>query len=360
MKKYKNKIWIAVLALLILIVGFSVFAGAASEACNVVIDDIKIAFDNDSGTPFIDKNNRTLVPLRKTMEAYGCEVGWDHKTYTASVKMEGTTVLVGIGDKYISVNGKKVEIDTEAKIVDNRTYLPIRAVLEAFGAKVDWENSTRTVDIKSPEYLAGQPRLSSPVSEVNLDQYGYAQVPINVTSPVEISGGLTYTFGDGTVARGAFNDDVEYGAELVINAFEPGSTTVRISFENPQYTDSITVKINVSEPERELTTYNEFPNVPNIGEYCGLKLANVKEDDVVIMYEYDISTYDKEKYGPNVTLFSRKILGLAGFEQYDTLETITDLKIGEYYRNINTGDKVLLAASKLPNGDIGLAFAVFK
>ena len=175
MKKYKNKIWIAILALLIFVIGCSVCASAASPACDVVIDDIKLTFTDDSGAPFIDKNNRTMVPLRTTMESYGCQVDWDQETYTASVKMDDTTVLVGIGNKYITVNGKKVEIDTEAKIVNSRTYLPIRAVLEAFGAKVDWENSTRTVDIKSPEYLAGQPRLVVPVCELNVKQYQYME-----------------------------------------------------------------------------------------------------------------------------------------------------------------------------------------
>ena len=45
-----------------------------------------------------------------------------------------------IGKGYITVNGKNVPMDTSALVQDGHTYLPIRAVLEAFGANVKWDN----------------------------------------------------------------------------------------------------------------------------------------------------------------------------------------------------------------------------
>ena len=44
-------------------------------------------------------------------------------------------------------NGQKISNDTAAIIKDGKTYLPIRAVLEAFGASVGWDGATQTVTV---------------------------------------------------------------------------------------------------------------------------------------------------------------------------------------------------------------------
>ena len=69
-------------------------------------------------------------------------------TYAVAEK-DGTRVEVPIGAPYLLVNGKRVEMDTTAQIVDTRTYLPIRPVMEAFGAYVTWDNANRLVVIKT-------------------------------------------------------------------------------------------------------------------------------------------------------------------------------------------------------------------
>lgn len=115
----------------------------------VTIDGESVAFQSGYGEPFIDTNSRTLVPLRGVMEAFGAEVSWDNDTSTAIVLKDGTAVQVPIGQTYILVNGVSVANDTSAVIKEERTYLPIRAVLEAFGAGVSWDNENRTVAVRT-------------------------------------------------------------------------------------------------------------------------------------------------------------------------------------------------------------------
>jgi Copper amine oxidase N-terminal domain. len=79
------------------------------------------------------------------MEAFGCTVNWDSVNKTAIAEKNGITVQVPIGASYIMKDGQKIANDTIALIKDNRTYLPIRAVLEAFGAYVGWNGKTQTV-----------------------------------------------------------------------------------------------------------------------------------------------------------------------------------------------------------------------
>lgn len=139
---------IALLLLLSLVLtAFAISAGAIG----ISIDGAPVAFSDELGQPFIDSAGRTQVPLRAVMEQYGCEVDWNGKTRTATAEKDGITVSVPIGKREISVDGWTIPIDTEAQILNGRTYLPIRAVLEAFGAAVIWNGETKTVDAHHPE-----------------------------------------------------------------------------------------------------------------------------------------------------------------------------------------------------------------
>lgn len=108
----------------------------------VYIDGEKVVFTSDSGSPFIE-NGRTLVPLRRTMEAFGAEVTWDGETRSIIVRKAPVTVLCAIDEMCVYRNGVKIPNDAAAVIRGGRTYLPIRVVLESFGAEVDWDGSVR-------------------------------------------------------------------------------------------------------------------------------------------------------------------------------------------------------------------------
>lgn len=128
-----------------LMVFVAVFLTVSASAVDVFIDGEKVAFDDNTGYPFISAENRTLVPLRATMEAFGATVRWDAETRTAIVTKNETTVTCKIGENRIYRNGTEIPNDAAAVIVNGRTYLPIRAVLEALDAKVGWDNSVRAV-----------------------------------------------------------------------------------------------------------------------------------------------------------------------------------------------------------------------
>lgn len=117
----------------------------AADAVNVSINGNPVRYDQGSGEPFVDQASRTQVPFRQTMESFGCSVSWEEDSQTAVAVKDGVEVRVPIGASYIYKNGAQVANDTAALIKDGRTYLPIRAVLESFGAQVSWEESTGTV-----------------------------------------------------------------------------------------------------------------------------------------------------------------------------------------------------------------------
>lgn len=134
----------------ILLMSFYLFTGivyAAPSTPSVYINNQNVPFSTVSGYPFTDNNGRMQVPLRATMEAFGCETAWSEAEKTVTLKKDNTTVQVPIGKNYLVINGKQKTTDTAALVKDGRTYLPIRSVLEAFGAKVNWDAKKNILDI---------------------------------------------------------------------------------------------------------------------------------------------------------------------------------------------------------------------
>lgn len=133
---------------LLIVFSISVFPiSAFGSGVKVIIDNITVNFDESSGSPFVDQAYRTQVPLRKTMEMFGAQVAWDQENQVAIVEKDNIVVMVPIGVNYIIKDGDIIDTDTAAIVLDGRTYLPIRAVLEAFNAKVSWSDEAQTVVI---------------------------------------------------------------------------------------------------------------------------------------------------------------------------------------------------------------------
>ena len=97
--------------------------------------------------PPVIVNDRTLVPLRAIFEAMGAKVEWDAKTRTVKATRGGDALSLVVDTNIINKNGAKIEIDVPAQIIGDRTMVPTRAVATALGASVDWNPHTRTVII---------------------------------------------------------------------------------------------------------------------------------------------------------------------------------------------------------------------
>ena len=95
------------------------------------------------------RNSRTMVPLRAVGEAFGAAVEWVEATQTITMTYRGKTVTLKIGSPDMYVNGINVVLDTPAMIESDRTLVPLRAISEAFGADVEWVESTQTVYMRS-------------------------------------------------------------------------------------------------------------------------------------------------------------------------------------------------------------------
>lgn len=91
--------------------------------------------------------DRVLVPFRAIFEALGATVGWDEETQTASGEKDGIRVELVIDSASAKINGEEVILDVAATKINDRTLVPIRFISESLKAKVDWVDETQTVVI---------------------------------------------------------------------------------------------------------------------------------------------------------------------------------------------------------------------
>ncbi|AOT68305.1 stalk domain-containing protein [Geosporobacter ferrireducens] len=132
-------------SIIIVMMIFSLPAAAASNEIKITLDEKQLQLD----VPPTVVEGRTLVPLRAIFEALGARLEWDNATKTVTGTKGNTIVILQIGNKVAMINGIKKELEVPGTIIDNRTLVPARFIAEALGAKVDWDNNTKTVVIKS-------------------------------------------------------------------------------------------------------------------------------------------------------------------------------------------------------------------
>lgn len=128
---------------LIMVIILSILISVPAYAENsVTINGDKLSFD----VPPVIENGRTLVPVRVIFEALGAEVTYNAASKTVAALKGDTVIILKIGGG-ANVNGKNIDLDVPAKIVDGRTLVPLRFISESLGATVNYDPATQSVKI---------------------------------------------------------------------------------------------------------------------------------------------------------------------------------------------------------------------
>jgi hypothetical protein len=101
------------------------------------------------GSPYISKTNRTMVPVRYVSETLDAEVTWDAKKKQATIIdiLSGKTIVLTLGSKKATVDGKETNLDSPAALINGLTYVPVGFIVQSLGAELGWNQATRTVSI---------------------------------------------------------------------------------------------------------------------------------------------------------------------------------------------------------------------
>lgn len=175
------------LAALMLISSLSVSAYAYEPA------DFPITVNNGPALEMlygpVVENGTTLVPFRDVLEEMGANVQWDAETKTVTCTLGDKSVSLAIGSDVMTTDSGSVKLEVPAKIIDTKTYVPLRAISEGLGAQVDWNAQTKTINIitsaEAAEALSKKEPVYGQKSYTNAIQSGSKNImPVSAVYPV--------------------------------------------------------------------------------------------------------------------------------------------------------------------------------
>lgn len=128
---------------------------------NYKAEEIKIKVNKNELTnlelPPLSINDRTMVPARAVFEALGAELVWNQETKEVYVTKDNNIIVLQIDNKKGNKNGTIFQMDVPPKIINDRTTIPVRAVSEALGCTVDWDSENRIVSIQEEQKVVETP-----------------------------------------------------------------------------------------------------------------------------------------------------------------------------------------------------------
>ncbi|MEW5920287.1 MAG: stalk domain-containing protein [Bacillota bacterium] len=104
-----------------------------------------------SDLPPVIKNGRTLIPVRAVMYALGAEVEWDAALQKVTITRGNVVVELFVIERVFYVNGEPFELDVPVQLLGNRTFVPLRFIAEALGENVYYDENTSDIIIGDPD-----------------------------------------------------------------------------------------------------------------------------------------------------------------------------------------------------------------
>ncbi len=129
-----------------------------------IVNDVEKLIDeeNPETVVFVEKD-RSYLPVRFLCEEYGGTVNWVEETQTVEISVKEHEILLQIGEKSITVDGEVRENDVAPVLRNGRTFLPLRALVDAIGKYVIYNSGLIVIDdnqdmvweMKNMEFVEG-------------------------------------------------------------------------------------------------------------------------------------------------------------------------------------------------------------
>jgi len=219
----------------------------------------------ETDVPPVILGNRTLVPVRVISESTGARVEWDGENYEVAITTGDKVIKLKINSDEMLINGESLTLDVPAKIINDRTMVPVRAISESLGLEVGWEASTYSVLLDYPKADILNISYSSEEEAVLLKTTG--RVMYN-TMFLQEPDRLVIDFPN-TVFRSLVNSiDINNGNIMRVRAsqFEVDPNTSR-------------VVIDLEEPSGYSIAYNEETKQLKIRTVNGIKQISFDDND---------------------------------------------------------------------------------
>ncbi len=102
----------------------------------------------------INKDGYTLVAFRDLFEMLDADVDWNDVKKTITAKKGDKVLVINLNSNKVTLNDKYIDMPVSPEIIDGTTYVPLRAVCEAFGMNVKWDSEKQKITIYTgSEYI---------------------------------------------------------------------------------------------------------------------------------------------------------------------------------------------------------------
>lgn len=182
-----------------------ILADGSIKPPTVVIDAKKIDFSKYNQDPIID-NGTTYVPLRSVFEAMDIDIDttyWNSAgTITTAKMVNGSNVVFEINKPEAGKDAtftvvvtkpdtkhntiSKYSLEGNYKLIDGRLLVPLRIVSEAYGAKVSYDQFTKTIVIDNSILNVNIPKNA----EIIVETFDYTKQYLDQINEFRASEGL--------------------------------------------------------------------------------------------------------------------------------------------------------------------------
>lgn len=123
------------------------------------VNNVDKEIDSGKGTAPVTVNGRTFVPIRAIIEAMGGSASWVGKERKIVIVLNGKTIELWINSKATRINGVSKETDVAPYTSETgRTMVPLRFVIENLSCNVLWDGPSKSITISyDAPALGGQP-----------------------------------------------------------------------------------------------------------------------------------------------------------------------------------------------------------
>lgn len=99
-------------------------------------------------TPPVIKHGRTLIPVRAVSEAMGATVKWNEEEKIVTITKDDKIIEFNLAENKVYVDEVETTIDVPAEVMNKRTMVPLRFIAEQLGLNVDWDEESNTIEIE--------------------------------------------------------------------------------------------------------------------------------------------------------------------------------------------------------------------
>lgn len=155
---FKKKIYSFVgIALMILAISPQINFAESQVEVNININGSSIIMLSDNQEDQLSAlivDDRTMAPIRPIFEKFNLELNWNASDNSILTKApNGKIIWMQINNNVAKVDGVNYNMDIGPRIIDGKTYVPVKYLFDLLGVEYEWDGDNRIVSVKAPSLM---------------------------------------------------------------------------------------------------------------------------------------------------------------------------------------------------------------